>query len=101
MTLCGDGETGLAVAVESVPDLAICELSMPKMSGYDVIRELCKIDGLTGVPVIALSARYKPKDLDKAFAAGADAFETKPVGVDRLNERVRQVLAGGLPTPGS
>ena len=101
ITVCGDGEAGLKSATDNAPDLVICDLSMPKMTGYEVIRELKTMDAMADIPIIALSAHDKAEDRDEAFAAGALAFETKPIEVDRLVDRVRRALAGELPPPGT
>jgi len=101
ITLCSDGEAGIKSAVEDVPDLVLCDLSMPKMDGYEVIRELKKMDSMAGIPIIALSAHDKAEDRDEAFSAGAHGFETKPIEVDRLIGRVKKALAGELPPPGT
>ncbi|MAN79725.1 MAG: two-component system response regulator [Rhodospirillaceae bacterium] len=89
-----DGEAGLAAVADQRPDLILCDMSMPKMTGFEVIRELKKIDDVKDVPVIALSAHDTAADHDEAFAAGAAAYETKPIEMDRLIDSVNQALAG-------
>jgi two-component system, OmpR family, KDP operon response regulator KdpE len=101
VTLCSDGEAGIAAAKEAAPDMVLCDLSMPKMTGYEVIGELRKIDGFSDVPIVALSAHDKAEDRDEVFNLGGDGFLTKPVEVDRLTDCVRKALAGELPPPGT
>lgn len=98
--IAGDGEAGLAAASAEPPDLILCDMSMPKMTGFEVIRELKKIDAVKDVPVIALSAHDTAADHDEAFAAGATAYETKPIEMDRLLESVNDALAGHSPGDG-
>lgn len=93
--LAEDGATGLAAAAEARPDLILCDMSMPKMTGFEVIRELKTMDGVKDVPVIALSAHDTSADHDEAFAAGAAAYETKPIEMDRLIDSVNDALNGG------
>lgn len=92
-----DGEAGLAAAGDQRPDLILCDMSMPKMTGFEVIRELKKIDNIKDIPVIALSAHDTAADHDEAFAAGAAAYETKPIEMDRLIDSVNEALAGRAP----
>lgn len=92
-----DGEAGLAAVADQRPDLILCDMSMPKMTGFEVIRELKKIDDVRDVPVIALSAHDTAADHDEAFSAGAAAYETKPIEMDRLIDSVNQALAGRSP----
>ena len=95
-----DGEAGLAAANTLPPDLILCDMSMPKMTGFEVIRELKKIDEIKDIPVIALSAHDTSADHDEAFAAGAAAYETKPIEMDRLIDSVNKALAGEFPNGG-
>ena len=90
-----DGDSGLVAVEDNRPDLILCDMSMPKMTGFEVIRALKKIDGVKEVPVIALSAHDTAADHDEAFAAGAAAYETKPIEMDRLIESVNEALNGG------
>ncbi len=92
-----DGDRGLAAVADARPDLILCDMSMPKMTGFEVIRELKKMDGVMDVPVIALSAHDTAADHDEAFAAGAAAYETKPIEMDRLIESVNDALTSGSP----
>ncbi|MEQ8229385.1 MAG: response regulator [Rhodospirillales bacterium] len=95
--IAADGDIGLEQANASPPDLILCDMSMPKMTGFEVIRELKKLDAVKAVPVIALSAHDTAADHDEAFSAGAAAYETKPVEMDRLITVVNEVLAGRSP----
>ncbi|MEQ8507162.1 MAG: response regulator [Rhodospirillales bacterium] len=95
--IAADGDIGLEQASASPPDLILCDMSMPKMTGFEVIRELKKRDAVKDVPVIALSAHDTAEDHDEAFSAGAAAYETKPVEMDRLINVVNEVLAGRSP----
>lgn len=67
------------------------------MTGFEVIREMKKRDAVKDIPVIALSAHDTAEDHDEAFSAGAAAYETKPVEMDRLITVVNEVLAGRSP----
>ena len=98
--IAADGEAGLAAVGDQPPDLILCDMSMPKMTGFEVIRQLKKIDSVKDIPVIALSAHDTSADHDEAFAAGAAAYETKPIEMDRLIDSVNKALAGEFPNGG-
>jgi two-component system alkaline phosphatase synthesis response regulator PhoP len=85
-----DGETALALAAREAPDLIILDLMMPRMSGWDVCRELRRrgID----VPVIMLTARGEEVDRVLGLELGADDYVTKPFSLRELLARVRAVL---------
>ncbi|MFH1422604.1 MAG: response regulator transcription factor [Planctomycetota bacterium] len=85
-----EGETGLRLAVDSLPDLAILDIMLPKINGF----EICRILRTRGVslPVIFLSAKGQEIDKIKGFELGADDYITKPFSVRELLARVKAVL---------
>lgn len=90
------GEEGLRLAAEIQPDLAIIDIMMPGLSGYDVVNRL-RFDPKTAhVPIIILTARSQPMDKHKALRAGANAFISKPVTAQELADRVEAVLEAGV-----
>ena len=92
-----DGERGIAVAQSEKPALILMDLSLPVMDGWEATRRL-KADGATkSIPVIALSAHSMAGDREKALAAGCDEFDTKPVELPRLLEKIAALLARAAP----
>ena len=92
-----DGERGIAVAHSEKPALILMDLSLPVMDGWEATRRL-KADGATkSIPVIALSAHSMAGDREKALAAGCDEFDTKPVELPRLLEKIAALLARAAP----
>lgn len=87
-----DGRLGVQAARQNVPDLVITDMSMPGMTGWDVIRTL-KSDPVTaGVPIIALTAHSSQDDRIEGYEAGCDAFIAKPLDVPQLLKQVSAVL---------
>jgi CheY-like chemotaxis protein len=70
------------------------DLSLPVLSGWDAARRLKSSDSTRGIPIIALSAHALDGERDKALAAGCDDFETKPVDLARLLEKMQRLLNG-------
>jgi two-component system, cell cycle response regulator DivK len=89
-----DGEQGVALAQRERPDLILMDMSLPVLDGWEATRRL-KSDGETrGIPVIALTAHAMASDEQKAREAGCDDFDTKPVELPRLIEKMERLLGG-------
>jgi response regulator NasT len=73
---CGDGETAVATALSRLPDIAILDISMPKMDGITATREIRK---RLKIPIIFLTAAFDPETVKRAKEAGIAAFLTKPL----------------------
>ena len=81
LTVAPDGESGIASAQESLPDLVFLDLHLPDMPGESVLRRLLEIPGMDGVPVVVVTADATPGLEHRLKAVGADALITKPVDV--------------------
>ena len=87
-----DGEEALQVARERLPDLAVLDVMMPKLDGFEVTRRI-RSDGTTkGMPVILLTARAQDADVQAGFDAGADDYLRKPFSPQELRARVQAIL---------
>ena len=87
-----DGEQALRLALENPPDLAVLDVMMPKLDGYELTRRLRAEPATQRVPVILLTARAQEADVSQGFEAGADDYLRKPFNPDELLARVRAVL---------
>jgi DNA-binding response OmpR family regulator len=87
-----DGEQALAIARESKPDLAVLDVMMPKMDGYEVTRRLREDPATSRMPIILLTARAQEADVQQGFAAGADDYIRKPFSPQELRARVQAIL---------
>jgi CheY-like chemotaxis protein len=87
-----DGEQGHLLACSESPDLILMDISLPVMNGWEVTR-LLKTNGSTRhIPIIALTAHALVTDREKAFEAGCDDYDTKPIEFNRLNEKIDNLL---------
>ena len=87
-----DGEEALALALERQPDLAILDVMMPKLDGYEVTQRLRDNPATSGMPVILLTARVQEADITRGFEAGADDYIKKPFSPHELRARVQAIL---------
>ena len=87
-----DGEEALRAAGERQPDLAVLDVMMPKLTGYDVTRRIRADEQTSRIPVILLTARVQEADVERGFEAGADDYLKKPFSPQELRSRVQAIL---------
>jgi DNA-binding response OmpR family regulator len=87
-----DGEEALALALEHTPDLAVLDVMMPKMDGFEVVRRLRAEEATKRMPIIMLTARAQDSDVEEGFDAGADDYLRKPFSPQELRARVQSIL---------
>jgi two-component system, OmpR family, response regulator TrcR len=90
VTVARDGANGLTLATEKEFDIVILDVMLPKMSGFDVCRELRSAGNR--IPVIMLTARGQEIDKVLGLKIGADDYMTKPFSLDELVARLRGLL---------
>lgn len=87
-----DGSQGVAMAQSEAPDLILMDMSLPVMSGWDATKTVKANPGTGAIPVIALTAHAMSTDRDKALQSGCDDFDTKPIELTRLLEKIEALL---------
>jgi CheY-like chemotaxis protein len=95
-----DGAEGVAVAVAERPDLVLMDMSLPVLDGWEATRRLKAAPETRSIPVIALTAHAMACDRERAVEAGCDDYDTKPVELTRLLEKVERLLASRRAPPG-
>ena len=88
-----DGEKGCAMALSEGPDIILMDLEMPVVDGWEATRRLKADPQTRDIPIIALSAHALAGERDKALAAGADEFDTKPIEFERLVATLHRLLS--------
>ena len=92
ITMAVDGAEGLAKAGECKPDLILMDLSLPVVDGWEAIRRLKGAPETATIPIIALTAHALAEDEKHAREAGADDFDTKPVELTRILQKMESLL---------
>jgi two-component system, cell cycle response regulator DivK len=90
--VAGNGEEGLAKAIELHPEVIVMDLAMPDLDGFEVTRRLRADEGTRRTPVIALTAYPIGYSRHAAMEAGCDAYLTKPCGPRQLLAEIRRLL---------
>lgn len=97
VVLAVDGEEGVEMAASESPDLVLMDMSLPKMDGWEATRRVKANPATSSIPVIALTAHAMSGDREQALEAGCDDYDTKPVELPRLLEKISACL-GGTPS---
>ena len=101
---CRDGDEGLAVALQELPDLILLDLMLPGLDGIEVCRRLKADISSSAIPIIMVSAKGEESDVVLGLGVGADDYVAKPFSPRELTARIKAVLrrspgrdaAGGL-----
>jgi two-component system, cell cycle response regulator DivK len=92
LVLAEDGAAALERAAESMPDLILMDLSLPRVDGWEATRQLKADARLAHIPVIVLSAHAMYGDEERARASGCDDFLTKPLDETLLFQKLAKYL---------
>jgi two-component system, cell cycle response regulator DivK len=90
-----DGGQGVAMAQSEKPDLILMDMSLPVLDGWTATRQLKAAPETAAIPIIALTAHAMQGDEQKAREAGCDDYDTKPIDLPRLLEKIEAQLQRG------
>jgi two-component system cell cycle response regulator DivK len=93
--IAADGAQGLAMATSEKPHLILMDMSLPVLDGWEATRRLKAASDTGGIPVIGLTAHAMATDRDKCLEAGCDDYDTKPVELGRLLDKIERLLGAG------
>jgi CheY-like chemotaxis protein len=89
-----DGAQGVEMTRRENPNLVLMDLGLPVLDGWEAIRQLKTAPETSAIPIIALTAHAMAADRERAFDAGCDDFDTKPVDLPRLLQKIEKLLPG-------
>ena len=90
-----DGRQAVEMAATEKPDLILMDMSLPDLDGWEATRRIKAAAGTRAIPVIALTAHAMSGDREKALESGCDDYDTKPIDLPRLLEKMTAVLGRG------
>ena len=86
-----DGQSGIDMAKNKMPDIILLDLSLPVIDGWNVARKLKADVNTKDIPIIALTAHAMKGDREKALDAGCDDYDTKPVNLKDLLDKMHKL----------
>jgi two-component system, cell cycle response regulator DivK len=92
VVMAGDGQQGVEMAQTEAPDLILMDMSLPVIDGWEAARRIKQAPDTRGIPVIALTSHAMAGDREQALASGCDDYDTKPVDLPRLLEKMAALL---------
>ena len=97
VVIAEDGAQGVDMANSESPDLILMDMSLPVLDGWEATKKIKSAESTGSIPIIALTAHAMDSDREKALAAGCDDYDTKPVELPRLLDKINQLLGSSSP----
>jgi two-component system cell cycle response regulator DivK len=87
-----DGGSGIALAVQTLPDLILLDIQLPGMDGYTIAEELRKKDSCATIPIVAVTSYAMQGDRERILESGCTGYIEKPIDPDTFHAEVTQFL---------
>ncbi len=89
-----DGESGIEMATELIPDIIVSDIMMPDVDGFELTKTLKKQDKTSHIPIILLTAKAGVENRIQGLETGADAYIPKPFSSEELHARIKNLVDG-------
>ena len=87
-----DGQEGVALAQSELPDLILMDMGLPVLDGWEATGQIKTDPNTYHIPIIGLSANAMAGDRERGLDAGCDDYDTKPIEINRLLEKIQALL---------
>lgn len=91
--VAASGEEALEIVADQVPDLVLLDVIMPGLNGFETCAAMRALPTMTDTPILMLTTRSEPENVEKGYAAGATDYLTKPIDNDEIFTKLRDHLA--------
>lgn len=86
-----DGISGVEMAVAEQPDLILMDVVMPRMNGFEACQQIRAHEATESIPIIIVTTRSEPANVDAGFASGCDDYIYKPIDAAQLLEKIEKL----------
>ena len=93
-----DGQEGLRAATQVKPDLILCDIHLPKIDGYEVVRRLKSDPECSSIPTVAVTALAMVGDRDRVLQAGFDGYLAKPINPETFVQQIKDFVSPRSPS---
>jgi len=93
VVIAADGKEAVRKAQSQTPDLILMDIRLPVMDGWEATRRIKTVPETQSIPIIALTAHAMAGDMEKCMDAGCDDYDTKPIDLSRLLEKMQALLS--------
>ena len=88
-----DGVGGVEMSISEAPNIIIMDMSLPELDGWEATRRIKANPQTKSIPVIAMTAHAMTGDREKCLQAGCDEYDTKPVELSRLLDKIKNLIS--------
>ena len=92
VVIAADGKEAVRKAQSQTPDLILMDIRLPLIDGWEAMRRIKIMPETQSIPIIALTAHAMTGDMEKCMGAGCDDYDTKPIDLPRLLEKMQALL---------
>lgn len=92
IVIARDGEAGFEMAVKERPDLILMDVMMPRMDGFDALREIRAHEEIKDIPVIMVTTRGEGVNIETGYTVGCNDYVTKPINGPELLSKINNLI---------